>query len=272
MLNWMFTLFSKLPLPWAQHIGALLGSTVYRTSRSYRQKFDRQWDCAKLSGQQDLKKVAIQQNGAMIAELPFVWTRSADALLELVEVTERAQQFLNHNRGKPVIFLTPHIGSFEVAGRTLATQYPMTVLFKPAKRKNVSDIIFKSRTQGAMKAVPANLTGVRSLLKALRSGESIGILPDQVPSHGDGVWIDFFGEPAYTMTLPEKLARSANACALVICTRRAFGKGWLFDLEQLSEPITPEFLNKAIEQAVLLHPTQYLWSYNRFKGQDNANA
>jgi Kdo2-lipid IVA lauroyltransferase/acyltransferase len=270
MLNLLFTLFSKLPLSWAQHIGAFVGAVIYRASGSYRQKFDRQWDCAKLSGRDDLKQDAIRQNGAMIGEVPFVWTCSTDKLLTCVEITERARAFLNENTGRPIIFFTPHIGSFEVVGRVLAAYYPMTVLFKPAKRKDVSDIILKARTAGRMKAVPANLSGVRALLKALKVGESIGVLPDQVPSNGDGVWVNFFDEPAYTMTLPEKLARSAYASTLVVCTRKAFGEGWLFDLQVLTGPITPEYLNNVIEHAVLKHPTQYLWSYNRYKGQENA--
>jgi Kdo2-lipid IVA lauroyltransferase/acyltransferase len=271
MLNVLFTLFSKLPLSWAQHLGAFAGAVIYRASNSYRQKFDRQWTCAKLSSRADLKKQAIEQNGAMIAEVPFVWTCSTEQLLSVVEITERARLFLDQHVGKPIIFFTPHIGSFEVVGRVLAAHYPMTVLFKPAKRKDVSDIILRARTAGRMKAAPANLSGVRALLKALKTGESIGVLPDQVPSNGDGVWVSFFGEPAYTMTLPEKLARCAFASTLVVCTRKSFGEGWLFDLEVLTGPITPGYLNAAIEQAVLLHPTQYLWSYNRYKGQEHAN-
>jgi Kdo2-lipid IVA lauroyltransferase/acyltransferase len=270
MLNLLFTLFSKLPLSWAQHIGALVGAVIYRASSAYRNKFDRQWNCAKLSGRNDLKKVAIRQNGAMVGEVPFVWTCSNEQLLSIVEITPRAKTFFTENTGKPIIFFTPHIGSFEVVGRVLAAHYPMTVLFKPAKRKDVSDIILRARAAGRMKAAPANLSGVRALLKALKANESIGVLPDQVPSHGDGVWVNFFGEPAYTMTLPEKLARSAYASTLVVCTRKAFGEGWLFDLEVLTGPITPQYLNDAIEQAALRHPTQYLWSYNRYKGQENA--
>jgi Kdo2-lipid IVA lauroyltransferase/acyltransferase len=269
MLNLLFTLFSKLPLSWAQRIGAVLGAVIYRASNNYRQKFDQHWGYAKLSGRDDLKQAAIRQNGAMVGEVPFVWTCSTAKILSLVEISEPAQMFLRENIGKPIIFFTPHIGSFEVVGRVLAAHYPMTVLFKPAKRKDVSDIIMRARTAGRMKAVPANLSGVRGLLKALKSNESIGVLPDQVPSNGDGVWVNFFGEPAYTMTLPEKLARSAYASTLVVCTRKPFGEGWLFDLQVLTGPITPQYLNSAIEQAVLLHPTQYLWSYNRYKGQDD---
>ena len=46
---------------------------------------------------------------------------------------------------------------------------------------------------------PADLSGVRRLVRALKRGEAIGMLPDQVPSSGEGVWAPFFGRHAYTM-------------------------------------------------------------------------
>ncbi len=272
MLNWLFSLFSYLPLSWAQSIGAAVGSAVYRTSGSYRRKFDAQWAYAGLDEQNTAKITAIRQTGAMLGEVPFVWTRSNDQLLHYVHISPRAQQFLDANRAKPILFLTPHIGSFEVAGRVLSAFAPMTVLFKPAKRADVSAIMLKARATGQMKTAPANLSGVRALLKALKSGESIGILPDQVPGQGEGVWSHFFGRPAYTMTLPEKLARNASCAVLVVCTRRHFGEGWDFDLEVLDQTITPDQLNSQIEQLVLRHPTQYLWGYNRYKGQTLEDA
>ena len=53
----------------------------------------------------------------------------------------------------------------------------------------------------ALATAPASIGGVRQMMRALKRGEAVGLLPDQVPPEGMGVWVPFFGKPAYTMTL-----------------------------------------------------------------------
>jgi lauroyl/myristoyl acyltransferase len=65
----------------------------------------------------------------------------------------------------------------------------------------------------------ADLSGVRSLLKALKRGEAVGMLPDQAPKTGEGRWLDFFGKPAYTMTLAARLASSGATVIMVWAER-----------------------------------------------------
>ncbi len=118
-----------------------------------------------------------------------------------------------------------------------------------------------------MTAVPADTGGVRALLRALRRGEAVGILPDQVPSAGDGVWAPFFGRPAFTMTLPARLAEKTGAEVYLLATwRRPFGRGWDLQLEKLDGVPTPEVINQALEAIIRQRPDQYVWSYNRYKG------
>jgi KDO2-lipid IV(A) lauroyltransferase len=116
----------------------------------------------------------------------------------------------------------------------------------------------------------ANLGGVRQLLAALKRGEAIGILPDQVPARGEGEWVEFFGRPAYTMTLAGKLAARADVAAfLVLGLRLARGEG--YDVRVL--PLVParagespaRRINRALEEAIRAWPGQYLWAYNRYK-------
>src|SRR5947209_4016330 len=77
-------------------------------------------------------------------------------------------------------------------------------------------------------AAPTTLAGVKQLLKALKSGEAVALLPDQVPPQGQGVWAPFFGRPAYTMTLPARLALQANAVLLLARSERlALGRGYV---------------------------------------------
>ena len=77
----------------------------------------------------------------------------------------------------------------------------------------------EGRGRGNVRLAPADLKGVRELFAALRRGEAVGFLPDQVPGEGEGEWAEFFGRPAYTMTLAARLAeRDDVACFL------AFGR------------------------------------------------
>lgn len=69
------------------------------------------------------------------------------------------------------------------------------------------DWIVNMRTRPTLKMAPANRTGVRSLVRTLLKGQTVGILPDQVPVLGEGVWAPFFGRPAYTVTLVQRLQK-----------------------------------------------------------------
>lgn len=269
----IFQLFAALPLRWAQSLGRLLGRIAYRTSPGYRSKFDVQWTAARTQ-LPDLyntasKATAIAQAGAMFTEIPLVWSSNDTELLKRVRISHKAAELLKEASSEACLFLTPHWGAFEVAGRVIAAHLPITVLFKPAKQAWLNDLMVKARAHGQMQTAPADLSGVRTLLRTLRDGQSVGILPDQVPTAGDGHWVSFFGRPALTMTLPERLAKSAKAVILVKCSRLDNGQGWYFDAHRLPTPMTTQQMNQAVEALVHEDPTQYLWGYNRFKGDPN---
>ncbi|MFZ9406617.1 MAG: lysophospholipid acyltransferase family protein, partial [Burkholderiaceae bacterium] len=101
---------------------------------------------------------------------------------------------------------------------------------------------------------------------ALRRGEAIGVLPDQVPSQGEGTWVPFFNRLAYTMTLPERLARLTGAVVLMgHAERLQHGQGWQMRIEPLETDPTPLEVNRAMEKIIRRLPEQYFWGYNRYK-------
>jgi len=125
------------------------------------------------------------------------------------------------------------------------------------------------RERGQARLAKADVSGVRLLYKALKRGETIGLLPDQVPSQGEGEWAKFFGRPAYTMTLVGRLAQASGATVLLASAeRQPRGEGYILRFEPLpldfSRPVTQQ-INTALEQLIRACPTQYLWSYNRYK-------
>ena len=171
--------------------------------------------------------------------------------------------------GKGLIVLTPHLGCFEIIGLYVAAEMPMTCMYSTPKRVWMDELIRSGRQRGQMFLARADIGGVRTLLKALKRGEAIGLLPDQVPAHGEGEWADFFGRPAYTMTLAGRLLESSNAAVLLsYVVRKPHGEGYdihFAPLDLKSDSSVPQQINLALEKIIRTCPEQYMWSYNRYK-------
>ena len=181
------------------------------------------------------------------------------------------------DRGRGLVLLTPHLGSFEVSAQAYAEafgrQRPITVLYRPARKRWLRELEETARARPALATAPATLAGVRQMLRALKRGDTVGLLPDQVPPAGMGVWVPFFGQPAYTMTLAARLVQQTGAEVALLWTERlADGRGYLVHAQDLPQPL-PErgdeasalVINQAMEDVIRQCPRQYLWGYHRYK-------
>lgn len=276
MLINFFRLLSKLPLPLLHALGSLLGRVVYLASADYRSRLK---DNINRAGYQSHLSGAIRESGKNILELPFIWCAPPERVLATsqVENWEIAQAALDSGRG--VIFLTPHLGCFEIIAQAIAQRIPLTVLYRPPRKAALKPLIEGARARHNLMLAPANLSGVRTLLKTLKKGAAIGLLPDQVPQQGEGVWADFFGRPAYTMTLPAKLQQMTGAEILLSYAERLpQGRGYAIRFVRFEQKLegTPEqqarSINAAMEQLIACCPEQYFWSYNRYKSPPGATA
>jgi KDO2-lipid IV(A) lauroyltransferase len=275
MLIRLLRQLARLPLSWLHAAGGALGWLVYHLSADYAKRLRENLSQSGIwRDQEDYQRILRQnifESGKAGTELIAVWFRpvaSAVALvvragpMELVEEAER--------RGRGVIYLTPHLGCFDAAALWAAQRRPITVLYRPPKISQLQPLIEAGRGRDNVRLAPANLGGVRLLLKALKRGEAVGILPDQVPAQGEGVWTDFFARPAYTMTLAGKLAQATGATILMAAAvRLQHGAGFVIHFTQFDGTTTgvdgARAVNAAIERMVQLEPSQYLWSYNRYK-------
>lgn len=217
--------------------------------------------------------------GRMAIETLALWrTPVALAQSRLIEVQGWDEVRAARKAGQGVIFLTPHLGTFEYPALLIGAEMSVTVMYRPPREAWADQLMREGRTRQQTRAVPADLSGVRAMLGALRRGEAIGILPDQVPDAdrgGDGVWAPFFGRPAYTMTLVPTLAARTGARVFMVSTirlrpradQRAGFRVHFDPVDGLTAP--PEdaarVLNAAVERAIAYAPEQYLWSYNRYK-------
>ena len=97
------------------------------------------------------------------------------------------------------------------------------------------------------------------------------MLPDQAPKVGEGRWMDFFGKPAYTMTLAARLTESGAAVIMVWAERLPGGAGYHFHLQRPTQQIIgtteerAQQISHEIERLIRQCPEQYLWGYNRYK-------
>jgi len=278
---WFFNQLAHLPLSVLHRLGTILGWLTYFFSQRYAERLRLNLEQAlKFAGNNNddgadfiFRKVLhanVSQAGKGVMELPWVWRRPLDEVVASVKQCQGWDHFESaHAHGKGVIVLTPHYGCFELIGLYVAARMPMTCMYRRPRWDFLDTLMHEGRERGQMKLAPADLSGVRLLLKALKRGETIGILPDQVPSNGEGEWIPFFGRPAYTMTLIARLIQSSGAVVLMChCERLSVGKGYILRFNQLAfdtdTPISPQ-MNAALEEVVLTRPEQYLWSYNRYK-------
>jgi KDO2-lipid IV(A) lauroyltransferase len=268
----MLALRSLAPLPLAalHRLGSVLGWAIYGMSPTYRRHLRENLAAARYDDPR-LRRRAIAAAGQLVMELPALWFRPHERVLALVKQVQGDAAVLAAQRaGKAILFLTPHMGAFEIAAQYAASRIPITVLYRRPKLAWLEPLMRAGRERPNVRLVPAELRGVRKVFKALERGEAVGFLPDQVPGAGEGEWSDFFGRPAYTMTLAAKLAARDNvACFLAFAKRLPRGAGYSilvqpFAPARLGESATRR-LNRALEELVALCPEQYLWGYNRYK-------
>ena len=276
MLKLFFKCFAILSLPTLHKLGATLGWIIYFYSPKSAKIMKENIRNSSLANNHVAFKHILHENiaetGKSILETLGIWQKKETELLAMIKqvhgwplIKEALQQ------GKGLIFLTPHLGCFEITSIYYGSKHPITVLYRAPKMSWLTPLVQAGRTRTGVSLAEANASGVRKLMQALKRGEAIGILPDQIPAAGEGEWADFFGKPAYTMTLASKLAEKTGAAVIMAYGKRlANGAGYEIHLQKIESIATPALLNKAIEQQIAQKPSQYLWRYNRYKKRRHA--
>jgi KDO2-lipid IV(A) lauroyltransferase len=254
-------------------LGTLVGLLAYAASPTYRRTLSA--NLTRALGPRATaarRAAAAQQAGCMALELPALWGRPPATVLGWVREVRGLEYVQQAQARGGIVFITPHLGSFEIAGQYCASLGPLTALYRAPRHASLSPLMQAGRQRGGMKLAPADLAGVRALLKALKRGENVGLLPDQVPQSGEGVWADFFGTPAFTMTLASRLMHQPAVTPLLVWAERLpCGRGFRVHFSSLPSPkcdspaMEARALNAALESLILRCPEQYLWGYNRYK-------
>lgn len=251
----------------------MAGWVTYMASPTYRRRLRANLAQALGAMPRGVLRAAVAEAGRQALELPWVLIRPRrEVLAQVMDV--QGQEWVDRARaaGRGVLFLTPHLGCFEITAQYLAQQAPITVLYRPPRKEALRPVIEGGRTKGMMRIAPADLSGVRKLVQALRKGEAVGMLPDQVPSQGEGQWAPFFDRPAWTMTLAARLSEVKNTETLCIWAQRLpRGTGYCIRIAPPESPLVGSLeervvrINQEMERMIRACPAQYLWGYNRYK-------
>ena len=266
----LLRLAAGCPLRLLHAFGAAVGWVLYGLSPRFRKYL--RLNLAQAGFDDPVtRRTAITETGRAAFELPAIWLRPQAEAAGLVREVDGWRQIEDAlAAGKGLILLTPHLGCWEVSAQYFAQRHPITVMYSPPKVRALEPLMRAGRTREGMKSVPADVSGVRSMFRALKRGQAIGMLPDQVPGSGEGEWVEFFGRPAYTMTLAARLSQASGARILVaVAERLPAARGYRIHIEGLPEPHAGESelrrMNRALEILIRRTPAQYLWAYNRYK-------
>ncbi len=276
MVMLLFRILSWLPLRVLHALGAGLGWAAWCAAPGYRRRLRSQMAQAGFSDPALLRRV-IGESGKQLLELAWVWSRPGADILAAVEAANPEVEAAILAERRPVLFLTPHLGCFEIIAqhyvlRPSGRERPMLALYRVPRKDALLPLFERARARHGLLLAPADLRGVRLMIQALKRSQLVALLPDQVPSRGEGVWASFFGRPAYTMTLPARLARAHGAVVgLFYAQRLPRGTGFRIHWGRLELPAQADpvgdatAINRAMEELIRCCPEQYLWSYARYK-------
>ena len=275
-VKWLLRCLSILPLSVLRVIGGWGGRLVYRFDERYRKRLQINATRAGFDTPEFWTDAAAHM-GQSVMELAHIWTPRVDGLLKKTQVKGWDDVLAAQAQGKGVLMLTPHIGAFELLSLWIGQQASFTAMYRPPKQAYIADAMLTGRQKFNVQMASADVKGIRTMLRALKNGELVGLLPDQVPgSKGEAVIVDVFATPALTMTLPAKLLKQTGS-ALVTMYARRVDAPHRFEIEfkvvdfvaSTDAVDNATRINDLMERVIRAEPTQYLWGYNRYKNVDN---
>jgi len=265
-----------LPLPFLQRCGALLGALLYAVPNPMRRKANATLSLVitQLQGEtrQALLKSALREVGKSAFEVCRIWSVEPAQVLALIREVRGAALFdaaLESGRG--LIIAAPHLGCWELLNFWLCSRTPIAIAYRPPRQSALEPLLLRMR--GALSAEQVRAdgpAGVRKLYKRLAGGGVVGILPDQQPKLGAGVFAPFFGRQALTLTLIPKLAERSGSPVLLAWAEPVPGG---FDIVIEDAPagiadadveVATTAMNAAVESIARRCMEWYQWTYKRF--------
>lgn len=279
LLFTLAALVGRLPWSWLRAGGAAIGwlwrRLGAREARVAMRNIEMTQPRLDVIAQRTLQRRVLRTTGLQALETLRFWTRPHADNLALIGSSEGVALFdAALAAGRGLIVAAPHHGNWELLNQWLASRTALAILYRPPESAIGEAFLRRVRADegGRVTQIRAEAAGIRQLLKRLRDGGVVGILPDQQPKAGDGVYAPFFGKQALTMTLLGRLAARSGAVVLFgTCERIGDGPGFVLRIESAPDGIADgdgavaaAALNAAVERIARRAPWQYQWTYKRY--------
>lgn len=217
--------------------------------------------------------------GRLLAEFSQFPRMSAERLRQIIEYDQRGLADLREaeKAGRGVIFLTGHLGAWEVLSfGWSALEYPLSFLVRPIDNPRIEAWVERVRTRFGNIAIDKK-SAARQALRVLRQKGTLGILSDLNTQPYEGVFVPFFGRLACTNAGIATLALKTDAVVIPTCAVWDAKRGKYFfhgdpqvklvrtgDHQRDVEINTANFA-AAMERMIRLYPDQWLWIHKRWK-------
>ncbi len=273
----------RLPLSVARRIGAFLGSMVYYLAHLDRQRILENLQLAygnELSEAQRLEiaRGVFRTAGLGVVEAAYVSSGRVDEILQgmRVEGMEQVREVIAQGRG--IVMVTAHFGNWELGVVPFVRSLPceVGVVARELSNPHLERLLLEQRSLCGEKVFLRGKTG-RDYVRFLRSGNMLGVVGDMDTTRGEGIFVNFFGRPAWTQTGIGRLARMGRA--RVFTAFASFDpedpNRSVLEIKPLPEPeakdesewiaeITQSFTDR-IEDVVRRHPEQWMWMHRRWR-------
>jgi KDO2-lipid IV(A) lauroyltransferase len=286
----LLRLVSFIPLGPAVRIGAFLGGIAARVFGDARRLAERHLALAFPEKTEEERQA--------IARRMFVHLgMSAMEITSIRSYADRLESYMELGgvpliqaalaRGKGIVFVTGHVGNWELMARSVArVGAPVSAVAKRSGDARAMRLIEGWRADGSVTTLwREDPSTARALLRVFKENKVLGILVDQ-DTNVQGVWVPFFGRPAWSPRAPADLALRSGAPILVGTSHRKGerpGDGLRFEVVEI--PYDPRPADKeaevlritaacqaALEDAIRRHPADWVWMHERWKTQPPPQA
>ena len=279
--RWTFWLFSFIPPHWAVAIGRGVARVmIFFNADSYRiSKINVDHSLPNKTAQEREQIVfhSLAQTTLLPVEFAHLLHRPIEELMGQI-VSVEGEHLLRDAwaEGNGVLMLMPHFGCWEFMSLYLGSDYKVSALYTPPNLPSLEPTILQARERQGATLFPTTAAGLRGLVRGMKAGHVVVLLPDQVPTgEGGGVMSKFFGQDALTMSLAKRIAKVGQPKIIMACAWRSVksdGIGYNIsfelpdsDISSPDEEVYAAALNNSVQKIAEKDLAQYQWSYKRFR-------
>lgn len=272
-----------LPRPLATAVGRGIGHAAYALAGGLRRTGLRNLELAfpekSVRERKEILRGSFVSLGRQLGEVSQFPRATAERLREVVEYDSEDVKLLDlaRERGRGVIFLTSHLGAWEILCFAHSVFYePLSFLVRPIDNPRIEELVEGLRTRFGNQPIDKK-AAARTAMRLLRQGGTLGVLADLNTQEREGVFVPFFGHLACTTAGAATLALRTDATVIPVCApwdekrrRFVFHGGPVIEIVRTGDAardveVNTERFTAAIEGHIRAYPDQWLWIHKRWK-------